>query len=123
MKKATTLQPTDYHSVTPYLTVKDAFGLIDFLKTVFDAQPGECIKRPDGIIMHAEVRGERFARKGPVLDGLYGLDGLDGRDGLDGPVGEWTGEMGGCFWLDLRGVGFLEWLFDGLDRLLKNHFL
>lgn len=47
MKKATTHQPADYHSVIPYLTVKDASGLIDFLKTVFDAQAGECMKRPD----------------------------------------------------------------------------
>ncbi len=55
MKKATTHQPPEYHSVIPYITVEDAAGLIDFLGTVFSAKLGECIKRPDGKIMHAEV--------------------------------------------------------------------
>ena len=55
MKKATTHQPSQYHTVIPYITVEDAAGLIDFLETVFEAKPGECLKRPDGAIMHAEL--------------------------------------------------------------------
>jgi len=79
MKKATTHQPKDYHSVTPYLTVKDASALIDFLKTVFDAQSGECLTRPDGTIMHAEVRigdsmvmiSDACEEMGPMPASLY----------------------------------------------------
>ncbi|MCC5850478.1 MAG: VOC family protein [Verrucomicrobia bacterium] len=79
MKKATTHQPPEYHTVIPYLTVKDAHGLVDFLKTVFDAQPGECLNRPDGTIMHAEVRigdstvmlSEACEEMGPMPASLY----------------------------------------------------
>jgi PhnB protein len=48
--------PQGYHNVTPYLTVRDADRLIEFLKTVFNAQLVERHDRPDGKIMHAEVR-------------------------------------------------------------------
>ncbi|MDL5052968.1 VOC family protein [Oscillatoria laete-virens NRMC-F 0139] len=48
--------PQGYHTVTPYLTVSDADKLITFLKEVFNAIPGERHERPDGKIMHAEVR-------------------------------------------------------------------
>lgn len=48
--------PKGYHSVTPYLTVRDAPGLIEFLAKVFDAELVERNDRPDGTIMHAEVR-------------------------------------------------------------------
>lgn len=48
--------PEGYHTVTPYLLVRNAGGLIDFLKQVFDAEETERMRRPDGSIMHAEVR-------------------------------------------------------------------
>lgn len=49
--------PEGYHTVTPYLTVKGADKVIDFLKQAFGAQPShEPMKRPDGKIMHAEVK-------------------------------------------------------------------
>jgi PhnB protein len=48
--------PAGYHSVTPYLTVKGAAKIMEFLKQAFGAEPvNEPIKRPDGAIMHAEV--------------------------------------------------------------------
>ena len=48
--------PDGYHTVTPYLTVRDAMKVIDFLKQAFGAKlTHEVIKRPDGSIMHAEV--------------------------------------------------------------------
>jgi uncharacterized glyoxalase superfamily protein PhnB len=47
--------PDGYHSVTPYLIVKGAAQLIDFLKQAFGAQ--ETFRMPGGGgIMHAEVR-------------------------------------------------------------------
>ena len=48
--------PEGYHSVTPYLLVDGVAGLIDFLKQAFDAEERERFSRPDGTIMHAEVR-------------------------------------------------------------------
>jgi PhnB protein len=48
--------PDGYHSVTPYLVVQGVPTLIDFLKQAFDAQETMRMPRPDGAIMHAEVR-------------------------------------------------------------------
>jgi uncharacterized glyoxalase superfamily protein PhnB len=48
--------PDGYHTVTPYLTVRGANKVIDFLKQAFGAKLShEAIKRPDGSIMHAQV--------------------------------------------------------------------
>jgi PhnB protein len=48
--------PAGYHTVTPYLTVKGVAGLIEFLKTTFDATEKELMKRADGSIHHAEMQ-------------------------------------------------------------------
>jgi uncharacterized glyoxalase superfamily protein PhnB len=49
--------PDGFHSVTPYLTVHGAAEVIEFLKKAFGAETVfEPMKRPDGLIMHAEVR-------------------------------------------------------------------
>jgi uncharacterized glyoxalase superfamily protein PhnB len=49
--------PNGYHTVTPYLTVRGAEKVIEFLKQAFGAEmPEEIIKRPDGSIMHAQVK-------------------------------------------------------------------
>ena len=49
--------PEGHHSVTPYLTVRGAGKVIDFLEQAFGAKPmAEPFKGPDGKIVHAEVR-------------------------------------------------------------------
>jgi PhnB protein len=48
--------PEGFHSITPYLQVKGAAELIDFLKQAFDARENLRVPRPDGTIMHAELR-------------------------------------------------------------------
>jgi PhnB protein len=48
--------PEGYRTVTPYLIVRDAGSLINFLKQVFDATETQRFQQPDGGIMHAEVR-------------------------------------------------------------------
>src|SRR5512146_3283148 len=48
--------PEGYHSVTPYLSVNGAERLIEFLKQAFGAEERERFLRPDGHIMHAEVK-------------------------------------------------------------------
>lgn len=48
--------PDGYHAVTPYLVVRNAAGLMDFLAAAFGATVKERVARPDGAIMHAEMR-------------------------------------------------------------------
>jgi PhnB protein len=48
--------PDGYHSVTPYLTVKGADKLLDFVKQAFAAEETFRSSRADGSIGHAEVR-------------------------------------------------------------------
>jgi PhnB protein len=48
-------QPAGYHSLTPYLVVKDASGAIEFYKNVFGAKELFRLSGPDGEIGHAEL--------------------------------------------------------------------
>lgn len=48
--------PDGYHTVTPYLTVDDPAPVIEFLKTVFDAQETFAMRDDKGNIGHAEVK-------------------------------------------------------------------
>jgi uncharacterized glyoxalase superfamily protein PhnB len=45
-----------FHSLTPYLIVEGAARTIDFLKQAFGAEEKLRVPKPDGSIMHAEVR-------------------------------------------------------------------
>lgn len=49
--------PDGYHAITPYLAARDAQKLLDFLKKAFNAETTfEPMMRPDGAIMHAELK-------------------------------------------------------------------
>lgn len=48
--------PEGVHTVTPYFLVPDGEAFMDFLKRVFDAEPGFVSKDPGGRIMHAEMK-------------------------------------------------------------------
>jgi PhnB protein len=48
--------PDNYQSVIPYLIVKGAPGLMEFLKTVVNAEELHKMEGQDGTIMHAEVK-------------------------------------------------------------------
>jgi PhnB protein len=48
--------PDGYHSLTPYMTVRDAARAIEFYKQAFGAVEKGAMKGPDGKIMHAELR-------------------------------------------------------------------
>lgn len=50
------MKPAGYSTVSPYLVVSGAQGVIDFLTRTFDATPLRRYDMPDGSIMHAEVR-------------------------------------------------------------------
>src|SRR5262249_22773055 len=48
--------PQGYHSITPYLVVRDASRAIDFYKRAFDAKEIMRMNGPDGKVAHAEIR-------------------------------------------------------------------
>jgi|SRR5579864_1629396 len=57
--------PEGYHTITPYITVKGADKLIDFLKKAFNAQERLRMPGPNGAIAHAEVQiGDSFLMLG-----------------------------------------------------------
>jgi len=47
--------PEGYRTATPYLIVKDAAKLLDFVKSAFSAKVKEEHRMPDGRVMHADV--------------------------------------------------------------------
>ena len=49
-------KPLNYGSVSPYLIVARGAEVIDFLRSAFDAVVVRRIERPDGSLMHGEVR-------------------------------------------------------------------
>jgi uncharacterized glyoxalase superfamily protein PhnB len=48
--------PSHYQRVIPYLIVKGASELMDFLKTVFSAEETERMSMPDGTVAHGEIK-------------------------------------------------------------------
>src|SRR5687768_12866634 len=48
--------PNGYHSVTPFLAIKDVAQLIDFAKRAFGATERSRFEKRDGTIMHAELQ-------------------------------------------------------------------
>jgi len=49
--------PDGYHTLTPFLTVRDAARAIEFYKKAFGAEVrGGVAKGPDGKVMHAELQ-------------------------------------------------------------------
>ena len=47
---------TTYHTVTPYLVVRDADAELTFLKTAFGGAEQSCQRNADNSVMHAEVK-------------------------------------------------------------------
>ena len=47
--------PKGYHTITPYMTVRDAARAIEFYKQAFGAKEKGVMKGPDGKVMHAEL--------------------------------------------------------------------
>jgi len=48
--------PEGYHSVTPYLIIKDAAAALDFYKRAFGATELIRMPAPDGRVAHAEIK-------------------------------------------------------------------
>lgn len=56
MAKAVKPVPEGYHTVTPYLVVKDAKRALEYYKRAFGAETTMSMPSPDGRVMHAEMR-------------------------------------------------------------------
>ncbi len=56
MAKAVKPVPEGYHTVTPYLVVRDAKRALEFYKKAFGAETTLSMPSPDGRVMHAEMR-------------------------------------------------------------------
>lgn len=71
--------PDGFHTVTPYLLVKEATQLLEFLKNAFDAETAVYHSASDGKIMHAQAKigdsiimlGEACGDHKPVPAMLY----------------------------------------------------
>jgi PhnB protein len=65
-----------YQVVTPYLSVNDAGGCIDFILHVFGGEERERIIRPDGNIVHADlIIGGAIVMVADASDGLAPMPG------------------------------------------------
>lgn len=71
--------PKGYHTMTPCLVAEGASKLIDFLKKAFEAEEIFCMARPDGGIMHAEIKigdsmvmlGDATEQWKPITGAIY----------------------------------------------------
>jgi PhnB protein len=62
-------KPEGYYTVTPYLAIKDADRLVEFIRNVFDAEEHKLWRHPDGTFMHGEFRiGDSLVMVGDVRD-------------------------------------------------------
>ena len=69
--------PRGYHTVTPYLVVPGVADLIDFACHAFGGEVIERMERPDGGIMHAEVRiGDSPVMMGEPMDDAKSRPGM-----------------------------------------------
>lgn len=111
--------PEGYHTVCPYIVVPHIAQLIDFAKQAFGAAEVYLHKRPDGTVMHAEIKiGDSIIMMGeapeasknfPAMLHLY-IDGVDGiyqkaiqagakslREPTDQPYGDRSGGVEDAF--------------------------
>jgi uncharacterized glyoxalase superfamily protein PhnB len=69
--------PEGYHTVTPGMTVPNVKGVIEFVKQAFGAEVlEEPMMRPDGGVMHAEVKiGDSIVMMGEPMGGFDAMPG------------------------------------------------
>ena len=68
VKRSVQAIPDGSHTVTPYLVVEGIPKLLDFLKQAFGAQERFRMARPDGGVMHADVKiGDSIVMMGEAM--------------------------------------------------------
>ena len=75
MSKNVNAIPEGYHSVTPYLIMKDAEKAIEFYTKAFGAKEIGRITMAGGKIGHAEIRGKRHRGKAYTI--ALGMSGIE----------------------------------------------
>ena len=71
--------PAGYHSVTPYLVLRDAAAAMEFYKKAFGATELYRLAGPDGKVAHGEIRiGDSPVMLGEEMDGYGGPHALGG---------------------------------------------
>lgn len=81
-------KPAGHNAVSPYLLVSDARTMLSFLQATFGAQELDRKVRPDGSIMHAEVR---------IEDSVVMLgERPDGREPLHGSNHVYVADVDAC---------------------------
>jgi PhnB protein len=69
--------PDGYHTITPYLTVRGATQLLDFVKQAFEAVETECLRLSDGSVKHASVKiGDSMLMLGEVPADMPGVEAM-----------------------------------------------
>jgi uncharacterized glyoxalase superfamily protein PhnB len=64
--------PEGYHTVTPYIVVPGIANLIEFAKKAFGAKEVYVSNRPDGTVMHAEIKiGDSMVMMGESAEGKH----------------------------------------------------
>lgn len=71
--------PEGFHTVTPYLIVEGVASVLEFLANAFDAETRGTLTRPEGSVMHAEVKigdsmvmmGEPMGEFGPMPGSVF----------------------------------------------------
>ena len=84
--------PDGYHTLTPFLTVRDAARAIEFYKQAFGAEERGVAKDPDGKVMHAELKigdsiimlGDEYPEFGALSPQSIGGSGMGLHIYLDG---------------------------------------
>ena len=56
MRNKVEARPQGYHTVTPYMAVRDCVAALDFYRQAFGAEKTMQLDMPDGKIAHAEIR-------------------------------------------------------------------
>jgi uncharacterized glyoxalase superfamily protein PhnB len=70
-KRSTRAVPKGYHTVTPFLMVNDARGLIEFIEKALNGEMTSVMKTDDGKIMHATVQiGDSIVMIADVMPGM-----------------------------------------------------
>ncbi len=72
-------KPDGTHTITPYLSLENADAFLAFVQKAFGAAEPRALRRPDGKVMHAEVKigdstimvGECCQEMGAMPSGLY----------------------------------------------------
>jgi PhnB protein len=69
--------PEGQRTVTPYLTVRDAAALVQFIEHAFGAELQHCHRRSDGTIGHADLRlGDAHVMVGGAAEGWTPMSAL-----------------------------------------------